>query len=141
MSQSRDSQKRYYFLPRLEALEDRTAPAVVDGGIAAQVGSTLGMAVTSPSISTTLVVEDGQGNVAVALNGGNYQFFSGVSAIQVNAQGVGNIVAVLAVAPLQAPEQLTLNLTGLFNGLFFHLPTGGARLTFQSNVPVPFISF
>jgi hypothetical protein len=141
MSRSRDAHKCYHFLPRLEALEDRTAPAVVGGGIAAQVGSTLGMAVTSPGVSTTLVVEDGQGNVAVAWNGGNYQLFSGISAIQVNAQGVGNIVAVLAVAPLQTPEMLTLNLTGLFNGLFFHLPTGGANLSFQANVPVPLISF
>jgi hypothetical protein len=141
MSRSRNPQKCHSFRPCLEPLEDRTVPVVVDGGLAAQVGSTLVVAVTSPGISTTLVVEDGQGDVAVAWNGGDFQLFGGISAIQVNAQGVGNIVAVLALMPLQTPEQLTLNLTGLFNGLFFHLPTGSATLTTQSNVPVPFFSF
>jgi hypothetical protein len=141
MSWRRKPQERYHFRPCLEPLEDRTAPALVSMGTAVQAGSLLAVNVASPGISTTLIVEDGQGDVAVALNGGNYQLFGGINNIQVYAQGFGNIIAVYSPTSLQASESLNLNLAGMFNGLFFHLPTGGAKMTAQANVPVPSIPF
>lgn len=142
MGRSRDPKERYCFLPRLEPLEDRMALASASVGVAAQVGSTLVVGVISPGISTTLIVENGQGDVAVALNSLNFNLFSGVSSIQVNAQGMeGNIIDLVVLAPLQTPELLSLNLTGMANVLFYHLPSGGASLTAQADVPVPFFSF
>ena len=141
MSRLRKSQDRYHFRPCLEPLEDRTAPASVSMGTAVQAGSLLAVNVASPGISTTVIVQDGQGNVAVEWNGGSYQFFSGINNIQVYAQGFGNIVAVYSPAALQTPESLNLNLSGLFNGLFYHLPSGGAKMNTQASGPVPFIPF
>jgi hypothetical protein len=110
-------------------------------GTAAQAGSMLAVNVASPGISTTVIVQDGQGDVAVEWNGGGYQFFSGINNIQVYAQGFGNIIAVYSPAALQAPETLNLNVAGLFNGLFYHLPSGGAKMNTQANLPVAFIPF
>jgi redox-regulated HSP33 family molecular chaperone len=141
MSRKGNSQQRYHFRPCLEPLEDRTAPAAVLMGTAVQAGSLLAVNVASPGISTTVIVEDGQGNVAVEWNGGNYQTFSGINNIQVYAQGFGNIIAVYSSASLQTPETLNLNLAGMFNALFYHLPSGGAKMTAQANVPMPFIPF
>jgi hypothetical protein len=129
------------FPPVLEPLEDRTAPAPLSVGAAAQQGSLLAVGVASSVISTTMILQDGQGDVAVSLNGGDFQIFNGVSNIQVFAQGLGNVIAVFSSASLQIPEQLTMNLTGFFNGLFFHVPSGGANLNFNANVQVPFIPF
>lgn len=141
MCRSRDRQESHRFIPRLEPLEDRQVPALGVGGIAAQVGSTLTVAVTSPNISTTVIVTDGLGNVAVDWNGGDFQFFFGINNIQVNAQALGNVIALYALAPLQAPEQLSLNVMGLTSVLLAHLPAGGASLTAFSNTAVPFITF
>jgi hypothetical protein len=110
-------------------------------GAAAQQGSLLAVGVASSGISTTLILQDGQGDVAVAWNGGDFQVFNGISNIQVFAQGLGNVIAVFSSASLQMPEQLTMNLTGFINGLFFHIPSGGERMTVSANVPVPFIPF
>jgi hypothetical protein len=110
-------------------------------GTAVQAGALLAVNVASPGISTTVIVQDGQGDVAVEWNGGGYQFFSGINNIQVYAQGFGNIIAVYSPAALQAPETLNLNVAGLFNGLFYHLPNGGAKMNTQANVPVAFIPF
>ncbi|HZV06886.1 MAG TPA: hypothetical protein VE999_17515 [Gemmataceae bacterium] len=141
MSRKGNSQQRYHFRPCLEPLEDRTAPASVSMGTAVQAGSVLAVNVASPGISTTLIVENGQGDVAVEWNGESFQFFSGISNIQVVAQGFGNIVAVYSPAALATPETLNMTLTGLFNGLFYHLPNGGAKMTTQANVQMPFIPF
>jgi hypothetical protein len=136
---SRHQHERCHFIPRLEALEDRLAPAAV--GAAGQAGSMLVVGVANSGISTTLIVEDGRGDAAVSLNGGDFQIFSGVSNIQVTAQGLGNIVALFALEPLASSQLLTMNMAGLFNGLFFHMPAGGATLTAAANVSVPFIAF
>jgi hypothetical protein len=141
MNRNRNSQDRYRFRPCLEPLEDRTATASVSMGTAVQAGSFLAVNVASPGISTTVILQDGQGDVAVEWNGGSYQFFSGISNIQVYAQGFGNIIAVYSSASLPAPETLNLNVTGLFNGLFYHMPSSGAKMTAQANVPVAFIPF
>jgi hypothetical protein len=141
MTWNRNPQERYRFRPCLEPLEDRMAPASAVSGAASQVGSMLSVGVISSSTPVTLIVEDGQGDVAVAWNGFNFNIFSGIKSIQVNSQGVGNIVFLYALAPLQTPQELSLNLSGSSNLLLYHLPVGGASLTALANVPVPFLAF
>jgi hypothetical protein len=140
MRRSSKPQNRSFFLPRLEALEDRIVPDSVLVGNAAQIGSQLVVGVFSTGISTTLIVQDGLGDVAVAWNGFNFNFFSGVDSIQLNSQGQGNLIDLYSLQPLQIQEQLNLSLTGAATLLLVHLPAGGVPLVAQANVPVPFIT-
>jgi hypothetical protein len=89
MNRNRNPRERYHFRPCLEPLEDRTAAAPFSVGAVAQQGSLLAVGVASSVISTTMILQDGQGDVAVSLNGGDFQIFNGVSNIQVFAQGLG----------------------------------------------------
>jgi hypothetical protein len=126
---------RRTFVPRLEALEDRWLPSSILGGSAVQLGSVLNVAVTNPA-NAVFIFEDGKGDVAVTWNGVPFQFFHGVNNIQVAANGRANAVFFLNLAPLTAPEQLSLSLTGIVNVFFEHVTPGGAPLTTVENPPV-----
>lgn len=123
------------FVPQLERLEDRCVPAAIGGGFATQIGSMLNVTATNPA-NAVFVFEDGRGDVAAAWNGGPFQVFTGVNNIQVSAGGFANAVFFLNLAPLAAPEQLSVNLSGFADILFQHVAPGGAPLTVQETPPV-----
>jgi hypothetical protein len=113
------------------------------GGVAFQVGSTLGLALAAdPSIASTAIFTDGLGDVAMAWDGGPFQFFSGVSNINVLSLAPVNVVAVDAVAPPQSPLPVGLTFLGgtPFNALFEHAE-GGAPLDVSANAPLATLSF
>lgn len=122
------------FVPCLEPLEDRCVPSSFFGGSATQSGSVLNVSVSNPA-NAVFLVENGSGGVAVLANG-SFNIFNGIHNIQVNGGGITNAIFLLNVAPLQAPEQVTLNLMGLLNVVFEHVTPGGAPLTLQENPPV-----
>ena len=126
---------RTTFVPRLESLEDRCLPSSV-----VQTGSILNVSLTN-NANAAVILENGVGDVAVAWNGGPFQVFNGVNNINVSANGAANAVFFLNLAPLQAPEQLSLNLVGMANIVFEHVAHGGAPLTVVENPPVPTIHF
>jgi hypothetical protein len=125
---------RRSFVPRLEMLEDRCVPSSFSGGSATQFGSILNVSVSNPA-NAVFLLENGSGGVAVLANG-SLNVFNGINNIQVNATGITNAVCLLAAGPLKSPEQVTLNLIGLLNVVFEHVPPGGAAPTLQENPPV-----
>lgn len=133
MSKVHDPQSHNRVAPRLEALEDRLLLSELPffsefpfialprtGGAAVQVGSTLEVGVTSPFIpgfglSSTLIVADGRGDVAVEWNGGPAHFFSGIDTITLNGGAPGNLALFVSLAPRTAPQQVAVQMTGMFN--------------------------
>jgi hypothetical protein len=128
------------FVPRLESLEERCVPVPTGGGVATQLGSVLNVAVSNPA-NAVFIFEDGRGDVAAAWNGGPFNVFTGINNIQVTGNGLTNAVFFLNLAPLTAPEQLNINLTGIVNVFFEHVTPGGAALTVHENPPVPTLHF
>lgn len=134
---------RNSFVPRLERLEDRCQPSGIGisqpGALAVQLGSTLSVLVSNATLTTTVIVEDGQGDMAVSVNSSPFHVFTGINTINVSAQGRNNAVVLWALAPLQTPEQLNLRLIGVTSALLQHLPPGGVPLTVRTNPTVPII--
>jgi hypothetical protein len=133
MSKDHDPQSHNRVVPRLEALEDRLLlselpflsefpflTAMRTSGAAVQVGSTLEIAVASPVIpgfglSSTLIVEDGRGNVAVEWNGLPPHFYSGIDTVTLNGVAPGNLALFVSLAPRTSPQQVAVQMTGMFN--------------------------
>ncbi len=161
MSSRSSSEYRHQFVPNLEGLEQRVAPASLadvqaallflaqasdfrlprTGGAALQVGSVLGLALAdTPAVASTAIFTDGQGDVAMAWDGGDFHFFTGVSTVNVFSQAPVNVVAVNALAPLQSPLSVNLDFVGgPFNALFEHA-AGGAALNIRANTPLATLS-
>ncbi len=140
-------------VPRLEALEDRALlsdfalpplsgfPFLAlprTGGAAVQVGSTLEIAVASPIIpgfglGSTLILDEGAGNVAVEWNGTPPHFFSGVDTITLNGGAPGNVALFLSLAPRTSPQQVAVQMTGIFNALVGLVAPFGSPVQIQTN--------
>ncbi len=153
MSKDHDPQSRSRVVPRLEALEDRALlsdfafPPLSDfpflalprtGGAAVQVGSTLEVAVASPLIpgfglASTMIVQDGAGNVAVEWNGTPPHFFSGIDTITLNGGAPGNVALFLSLAPRTSPQQVAVQMTGIFNALVGLVTPFGSPVQLQTN--------
>jgi hypothetical protein len=166
------SEHSHQFVPSLEGLEQRVAPASLadvqtallffgagndtvtlsliasqlalprTGGVALQVGSTLGLELAAdPPVASAAIFTDGLGDVAMAWDGGPFHFFSGVSNLNVFSQAPANVVALDVLAPLQAPLSVNLEFVGgPFNALFEHA-AGGAALGVGANTPLATLSF
>jgi hypothetical protein len=157
MSSPSTPSQRDRFVPRLEVLEDRLAaamtspaldltivlpapvvfePAPSTGGVAVQIGSSLRLGLASmPSPSATLILTDGLGDVAIAWDGGPFQFFSGVSAVEIFSHASSNLVG---FDLLTSPQQQQVTAT-LFNGpqeVTFPLAAGGEGFNSNPNMPV-----
>jgi hypothetical protein len=128
------------FVPHLEVLEHRYVPTLFLGGNAVLVGSVLNVSASNPA-NFVAIFEDGKGDVAVSWNGAPVQVFNGVSNIQVSANGFANALVFIDMAPLAAPAQLNVNLTGIVNIFLEHAAAFGAPLTVQENPPVPTLHF
>jgi hypothetical protein len=143
------SKDRNSVIPHLEPVEDRIAPVLfvpIDGsglffpeapltpprtgGAAIQVGSSLAvrtapMALEGPLslFGSTLIMQDGAGNVAVSWDGQPVHFFSGVNTIDLYASAPINLYALTAQGLLQQAEQINLIFDDGGVGAFFeHLP-------------------
>jgi hypothetical protein len=107
------------------------------GGVAMQVGSVLELGVASPlfpgvGVSSTLILQDGRGDVAVSWDSQPFHFFSGINNISLLANAPGNI-AMLVSLPLTAPQQVAVQMTGVVNAFLGLVPPGGAPLNVQAN--------
>lgn len=168
MSNRSSPEHRHQFVPSLEGLEQRVAPASLadvqalprtspeafqvgaalglalprTGGVAFQVGSTLGLVLAAdPPVASAAIFTDGLGDVAMAWDGGPFHFFSGVSNINVLSLAPVNVVAFDALAPLQSPLSVNLDFVGgPFNALFTH-EAGGAALGVSADTPLATLSF
>lgn len=125
-----DLRSRNRVIPRLELLEDRCLPAPAMGGVAVQVGSTLDISVGPADVGpvvtafgSTMILEDGMGNVAAAWDGMPFQFFRGVNTVNFDAGAPVNLVSFFNLGALQQTAfQLNLNMQGVANAFFEHLP-------------------
>jgi hypothetical protein len=111
------------------------------GGVAVQVGSLLEVRVAPPLIpgfglSTTLIVEDGRGDVAVEWDGLPFHFFSGIQNISLGAIAPGNAALLVSLGPLPSPQQVAVKMTGVFNAFVGLVPPIGGQLNVQANPAV-----
>lgn len=154
MSKEHDSQSHHRVVPRLEALEDRLLLSELPflsgiaflppiylprtGGAAVQVGSTLEIGVASPFIpgfglSSTMIVDEGGGNVAAEWNGGPVHVFSGIDTVTLNGVAPGNVALFLSLAPRTSGQQVAVQMTGVLNAFVGLATPLGAPLQVQTN--------
>lgn len=145
------SKGRNRVIPCLEPLEERYCPATTTtvfnsqplppyfiisfptaprtGGVGVQTGSALNisvapMASTGPlaMFSNMVLLEDGVGDVGVSWDGLPFQFFSGVTQVNVLGTAPVNSVFFAALGPPQQAQQVNFALQGSVNDVFAYLP-------------------
>lgn len=107
------------------------------GGAAVQVGSLLELGVAPPlipgfGVSSTLILQDGRGNVAVEWDGQPFQFFSGIDTITLNADAPGNLAFLVSLGPLSSPQQVGVQMSGILNIFVGLVPPSGSSLQVQA---------